>query len=88
MNRSFPLYSLPPACTYVSAGFQDYDTVGQLNQIYGMPKVDSSPTSPAQLRHPTSTDPAFSCLPSPHGSSLSLCFEVCLSSSSSCFLLH
>ncbi|XP_053543136.1 pleckstrin homology-like domain family B member 1 isoform X12 [Ictalurus punctatus] len=54
---------------------EDYVTVGQLNQIYGMPKVDSSPTSPAQLRQPTLTEPAFSCLPSPHGSSLSLCFE-------------
>ncbi|XP_047676643.1 pleckstrin homology-like domain family B member 1 isoform X3 [Tachysurus fulvidraco] len=59
----------------VTAPCEDYVTVGQLNQIYGMPKVDSSPTSPAQLRHPTFTDPAFSCLPSPHGSSLSLCFE-------------
>ncbi|KAF4085909.1 hypothetical protein AMELA_G00100570 [Ameiurus melas] len=57
---------------------EDYVTVGQLNQIYGMPKVDSSPTSPAQSRQPTVSEPTFSCLPSPHGSSLSLCFEVCL----------
>ncbi|XP_072548314.1 pleckstrin homology-like domain family B member 1 isoform X4 [Salminus brasiliensis] len=55
---------------------EEYVTVGQLNQIYGMPKVDSSPTSPAQSRQPPFTPPTFSCLPSPHGSSLSLSFEV------------
>ncbi|XP_069391092.1 pleckstrin homology-like domain family B member 1 isoform X14 [Paralichthys olivaceus] len=56
---------------------EDYVTVGQLNQMYGMPKVESSPTSP--LRQPLQSgvvDPAFSCLPSPHGSSLSLSVEV------------
>ncbi|XP_047017486.1 pleckstrin homology-like domain family B member 1 isoform X7 [Ictalurus punctatus] len=68
-----PSLILDPA---VAPPCEDYVTVGQLNQIYGMPKVDSSPTSPAQLRQPTLTEPAFSCLPSPHGSSLSLCFEV------------
>ncbi|XP_069391093.1 pleckstrin homology-like domain family B member 1 isoform X15 [Paralichthys olivaceus] len=55
---------------------EDYVTVGQLNQMYGMPKVESSPTSP--LRQPLQSgvvDPAFSCLPSPHGSSLSLSVE-------------
>ncbi|XP_047017483.1 pleckstrin homology-like domain family B member 1 isoform X4 [Ictalurus punctatus] len=67
-----PSLILDPA---VAPPCEDYVTVGQLNQIYGMPKVDSSPTSPAQLRQPTLTEPAFSCLPSPHGSSLSLCFE-------------
>ncbi|XP_053095586.1 pleckstrin homology-like domain family B member 1 isoform X6 [Pangasianodon hypophthalmus] len=67
-----PSLTLDPA---VAAPCEDYVTVGQLNQIYGMPKVDSSPTSPAQLRQPTLTEPAFSCLPSPHDSSLSLCFE-------------
>ncbi|KAL6470960.1 hypothetical protein MHYP_G00196100 [Metynnis hypsauchen] len=55
---------------------EEYVTVGQLNQIYGMPKVDSSPTSPAQSRQLPFTEPAFSCLPSPHGSSLSLSFEA------------
>ncbi|XP_066518631.1 pleckstrin homology-like domain family B member 1 isoform X2 [Hoplias malabaricus] len=55
---------------------EDYVTVSQLNQIYGMPKVDSSPTSPAQSRQPPFTEPAFSCLPSPHGSSFSLSFEA------------
>ncbi|KAM9469178.1 pleckstrin homology-like domain family B member 1 isoform 2-T3 [Clarias gariepinus] len=54
---------------------EDYVTLGQINQIYGMPKVDFSPTSPAQLRQPIPAEPAFSCLPSPHGSSFSLCFE-------------
>lgn len=75
LSTLFPTICFHP---HVHAGSQDYVTVGQLNQIYGMPKVDSSPTSPAQLRQPTLTEPAFSCLPSPHGSSLSLCFEVCL----------
>ncbi|XP_027136633.1 pleckstrin homology-like domain family B member 1 isoform X4 [Larimichthys crocea] len=55
---------------------EEYVTVGQLNQMYGMPKVESSPTSP--LRQPLQSgpvDPAFSCLASPHGSSLSLSAE-------------
>ncbi|XP_075330236.1 pleckstrin homology-like domain family B member 1 isoform X2 [Odontesthes bonariensis] len=55
---------------------EEYVTVGQLNQMYGMPKVESSPTSP--LRQPLqlgAVDPTFSCLPSPHGSSLSLSVE-------------
>ncbi|XP_077064848.1 pleckstrin homology-like domain family B member 1 isoform X11 [Siphateles boraxobius] len=54
---------------------EEYVTVGQLNQIYGMPKVESSPTSPIQLLHPSLADSAFSCLPTPHGSSLTLSFE-------------
>ncbi|XP_053176566.1 pleckstrin homology-like domain family B member 1 isoform X6 [Scomber japonicus] len=66
---------------------EEYVTVGQLNQMYGMPKVESSPTSP--LRQPLQSGAvdhhhqhhhhhhhsAFSCLPSPHGSSLSLSVE-------------
>ncbi|XP_068561656.1 pleckstrin homology-like domain family B member 1 [Cebidichthys violaceus] len=51
---------------------EEYVTVGQLNHMYGMPKVESSPTSP--LRQPLQSgpvDPAFS----PHGSSLSLSLE-------------
>ncbi|KAI5620757.1 pleckstrin-likey-like domain family B member 1 isoform X7 [Silurus asotus] len=72
-SASHDLLTLDPA---VSAPCEDYDTVGQLNQIYGMPKVDLSPTSPVRLHQPSLTKPAFSCLPSPHGSSLSLCFEV------------
>ncbi|KAM3874795.1 pleckstrin homology-like domain family B member 1 [Diretmus argenteus] len=55
---------------------EDYVTVGQLSQMYGMPKVESSPTSP--LRQPLrsgAVDPAFSCLSSPHSSSLSLSME-------------
>ncbi|XP_057206915.1 pleckstrin homology-like domain family B member 1 isoform X13 [Triplophysa rosa] len=54
---------------------EEYVTVGQLNQMYGMPKVESSPTSPPQLLQSSLTDSAFSSLPSPHGSSLSLSFE-------------
>lgn len=67
----------PSVCVCV-AFVKEYVTVGQLNQMYGMPKVESSPTSP--LRQPLQSgavDPAFSCLPSPHGSSLSLSVEVC-----------
>lgn len=70
-----------------TSGCKEYVTVGQLNQMYGMPKVESSPTSPAQLLQSSLTDSAFSCLPSPHGSSLSLSFEVCLFKFSTlCFL--
>ncbi|XP_048015660.1 pleckstrin homology-like domain family B member 1 isoform X10 [Megalobrama amblycephala] len=65
--------ALDPA---VTAPREEYVTVGQLNQIYGMPKVESSPTSPIQLLQTSLADSAFSCLPSPHGSSLSLSFEV------------
>ncbi|XP_077064856.1 pleckstrin homology-like domain family B member 1 isoform X19 [Siphateles boraxobius] len=65
--------ALDPA---VTAPREEYVTVGQLNQIYGMPKVESSPTSPIQLLHPSLADSAFSCLPTPHGSSLTLSFEV------------
>ncbi|KAM7413703.1 hypothetical protein PAMA_020877 [Pampus argenteus] len=69
-GRSFAIdAALAGAC-------EEYVTVGQLNQMYGMPKVESSPTSP--LRQPLQSgavDPAFSCLPSPHGSSLSLSVE-------------
>ncbi|XP_027136639.1 pleckstrin homology-like domain family B member 1 isoform X10 [Larimichthys crocea] len=67
-GKSFPKSS--------TAMREEYVTVGQLNQMYGMPKVESSPTSP--LRQPLQSgpvDPAFSCLASPHGSSLSLSAE-------------
>ncbi|XP_053729350.1 pleckstrin homology-like domain family B member 1 isoform X7 [Synchiropus splendidus] len=67
-GKSFPKSS--------TAMREEYVTVGQLNQMYGMPKVESSPTSPLrQPLQPGSLDPAFSCLPSPHGSSLSLSSE-------------
>ncbi|KAK7883166.1 hypothetical protein WMY93_029340 [Mugilogobius chulae] len=57
---------------------EEYVTVGQLSQMYGMPKVESSPTSPlrqAQPLQPGAVDPAYSCLPPHHGSSLSLSVE-------------
>uniref|UniRef100_A0A8C4DVM9 Pleckstrin homology-like domain family B member 1 n=1 Tax=Dicentrarchus labrax TaxID=13489 RepID=A0A8C4DVM9_DICLA len=67
-GKSFPKSS--------TAMREEYVTVGQLNQMYGMPKVESSPTSPLrQSLQPGAVDPAFSCLPSPHGSSLSLSVE-------------
>ncbi|KAM9733460.1 pleckstrin homology-like domain family B member 1 isoform 4-T4 [Menidia menidia] len=52
---------------------EEYVTVGELTQMYGMPKVESSPTSP--LGRLGAADLSFSCLPSPHGSSLSLPVE-------------
>ncbi|XP_040025726.2 pleckstrin homology-like domain family B member 1 isoform X6 [Gasterosteus aculeatus] len=67
-GRSFPKSS--------TAMREEYVTVGELSPMYGMPKVESSPTSP--LRQPLQSgvgDPVFSHLPSPHGSSLSLLME-------------
>ncbi|KAG9348554.1 hypothetical protein JZ751_002290 [Albula glossodonta] len=49
---------------------EDYVTISQLNQIFGMPKVDSSPTSPVQSLQCVVSDSAFSCSTPPHGSSL------------------
>ncbi|XP_071327724.1 pleckstrin homology-like domain family B member 1 isoform X4 [Trachinotus anak] len=70
------LHPSPPCQLYPSSPTEEYVTVGQLNQMYGMPKVESSPTSPLrQPLQPGAVDPAFSCLPSPHGSSLSLSVE-------------
>ncbi|XP_078023456.1 pleckstrin homology-like domain family B member 1 isoform X3 [Epinephelus lanceolatus] len=76
--RASPSYLHPsPLCQlYPSSPTEEYVTVGQLNQMYGMPKVESSPTSPLrQPLQPGAVDPAFSCLSSPHGSSLSLSVE-------------
>ncbi|XP_030632001.1 LOW QUALITY PROTEIN: pleckstrin homology-like domain family B member 1 [Chanos chanos] len=64
--------ALDPA---VATPREEYVTVGQLNQMYGMPRVESSPTSPVQSLQSALADPAFSCLSSPHGSSLALPFE-------------
>ncbi|XP_065816044.1 pleckstrin homology-like domain family B member 1 isoform X6 [Labrus bergylta] len=67
-GKSFPKSS--------TAMREEYVTVGQLSQMYGMPKLESSPTSPLrQHLQSGAVDPAFSCLPSPHGSSLSLSVE-------------
>lgn len=69
---SFPLSS-PPLTS-----LKTYVTVGQLTQIYGMPKVELSPTSALhQPLQPGAVDPTFFYLPSPRGSSLSLSAEVC-----------
>ncbi|KAJ8386590.1 hypothetical protein AAFF_G00168220 [Aldrovandia affinis] len=54
---------------------EEYVTVSQLNQIFGMPKVDPSPTSPVQSFQSVVADSAFSCHTTPHGSSLSLSVE-------------
>ncbi|XP_055735978.1 pleckstrin homology-like domain family B member 1 isoform X9 [Salvelinus fontinalis] len=66
-GRSFPKSS--------STMKEEYLTVGQLTQIFGMPKVESSPTSPLRPLQSGAGDPAFSCLSIPHGSSLSLSVE-------------
>ncbi|XP_036005298.1 pleckstrin homology-like domain family B member 1 isoform X7 [Fundulus heteroclitus] len=67
-----------PLCQlFPSSPTEEYVTVGQLSQIYGMPKVESSPTSPLrQPLHPGAVGPAFSCPPTRHGSSLSLSVEL------------
>ncbi|XP_061639351.1 pleckstrin homology-like domain family B member 1 isoform X6 [Phyllopteryx taeniolatus] len=67
-GKSFPKSS--------TAMREEYVRVSQLSQMYGMPKVESSPTSP--LRHPLQSgaiDTAFSCPPSPPSSSLSFPVE-------------
>ncbi|XP_077467087.1 pleckstrin homology-like domain family B member 1 isoform X3 [Stigmatopora argus] len=54
---------------------EEYVTVNQMSQMYGMPKVESSPTSP--LSHPLQSEAVastFSCSLSSPGSSL--CFPV------------
>ncbi|XP_055082060.1 pleckstrin homology-like domain family B member 1 isoform X5 [Periophthalmus magnuspinnatus] len=81
LSRASRSYSLPfPLCQlYPSSPTEEYVTVGQLNQMYGMPKVESSPTSPLRQSQPLQSgavDPAYSCLPPHHGSSLSLSVEV------------
>ncbi|CAL9684245.1 unnamed protein product [Knipowitschia caucasica] len=74
LSRASRSYSLPfPLCQlYPSSPTEEYVTVGQLSQMYGMPKVESSPTSPLQLG---AGDPAFPRFPCHHGSSLSLSVE-------------
>ncbi|XP_036817811.1 pleckstrin homology-like domain family B member 1 isoform X2 [Oncorhynchus mykiss] len=73
-----------PAASYLSAASQlypggspteEYVTVGQLTQFFGMPKVESSPTSPLRPLQSGAGDPAFSCLSFRHGSSPSLSVE-------------
>uniref|UniRef100_A0A673ZER9 Pleckstrin homology-like domain family B member 1 n=1 Tax=Salmo trutta TaxID=8032 RepID=A0A673ZER9_SALTR len=66
-GRSFPKCS--------STMKEEYVTVGQLTQFFGMPKVESSPTSPLRPLQSGAGDPAFSCLSFRHGSSLSLSVE-------------
>lgn len=71
---------LPPLVlsSPLASSLKTYVTVGQLNQIYAMPKVELSPTSPLhQPLQAGAADPAFFYLPSPRGSSLSLSAEVC-----------
>ncbi|KAM9453629.1 pleckstrin homology-like domain family B member 1 isoform 16-T16 [Salvelinus alpinus] len=66
-GRSFPKCS--------STMKEEYVTVDQLTQFFGMPKVESSPTSPLRPLQSGAGDPAFSCLSFRHGSSLSLSVE-------------
>ncbi|XP_064830731.1 pleckstrin homology-like domain family B member 1 isoform X2 [Oncorhynchus masou masou] len=62
-----------PKCS--STMKEEYVTVGQLTQFFGMPKVESSPTSPLRPLQSGAGDPAFSCLSFRHGSSPSLSVE-------------
>ncbi|XP_055751942.1 pleckstrin homology-like domain family B member 1 isoform X4 [Salvelinus fontinalis] len=66
-GRSFPKCS--------STMKEEYVTVDQLTQFFGMPKVESSPTSPLRPLQSGAGDPAFSWLSFRHGSSLSLSVE-------------
>ncbi|XP_031428313.1 pleckstrin homology-like domain family B member 1 isoform X2 [Clupea harengus] len=48
-TTSSPPLSCPSALPVIpDSPREEYITVGQLNQLYGMPRVDPSPTSPAQ----------------------------------------
>ncbi|KAJ8347779.1 hypothetical protein SKAU_G00263680 [Synaphobranchus kaupii] len=75
-----PMAASAPHCLSLAiapvAPSEEYVTVSQLNQIFGMPKVDPSPTSPVQSFQSVVADSAFSCHTTPHGSSLSLSVEV------------
>ncbi|XP_037830048.1 pleckstrin homology-like domain family B member 1 isoform X6 [Kryptolebias marmoratus] len=72
-ESSKPMFAVDAA---LAGACEEYVTMGQLNQMYGMPKVESSPTSPLhQPLQSAAVNPAFSCLLSPHGSSLSLSVE-------------
>lgn len=82
-----PLTSCLPVYMWLPE-WKEYLTVGQLTQIFGMPKVESSPTSPLRPLQSGAGDPAFSCLSVPHGSSPSLSVEVCVWSLSLFLLTH
>ncbi|XP_035289148.1 pleckstrin homology-like domain family B member 1 isoform X17 [Anguilla anguilla] len=74
-----PMATSAPHCLSLAiapvAPSEEYVTVSQLNQIFGMPKVDPSPTSPVQSFQSVVADSTFSCHTTPHGSSLSLSVE-------------
>ncbi|XP_052412648.1 pleckstrin homology-like domain family B member 1 isoform X1 [Carassius gibelio] len=55
---------------------EEYVTVSQLNQLFGMPKVDPSPTSPVQSFQAIVADPVHSSHTSQCGSSQSLPVET------------
>nr|XP_023672103.1 pleckstrin homology-like domain family B member 1 isoform X2 [Paramormyrops kingsleyae] len=79
-NLNPPAAATPaPHCLSLAVGpaasCEDYITLSQVNQIFGMPKVDPSPTSPVQSFHSVVAEPAFSCYTTPRGSSLSLSTE-------------
>lgn len=57
---------------------KEYVTVSQLNQLFGMPKVDPSPTSSVQSFQAIVADPVHSSHTSQCGSSQSLPVEVCV----------
>lgn len=64
-------------CGPCSDGVKEYVTVSQLNQLFGMPTVDPSPTSPVQSFQAIVADPVVFRHTSQCGSSQPLTIEVC-----------
>lgn len=64
-------------CWEYSDRVKEYVTVSQLNQLFGMPKVDSSPSSSVQSFQAIVADPVMSSHTSQCGSSQLLPVEVC-----------
>ncbi|KAM6933569.1 pleckstrin homology-like domain family B member 1 [Xenentodon cancila] len=72
----FVIHASPCCQLYPGSPVEEYVTVGQVNLMFGMPKVESSPTSPLrQPLQPGAGDPAFSYPSFLHGSSPSLSVE-------------
>lgn len=65
-------------CTRCFDGVKDYVTVSQLNQLFGMHKVDPSTTAPVQSFQAIVADPVLSSHTSQSDPSQSLSAEVCV----------
>lgn len=72
------LSSFPVSSPLLLSSLKACVTVGQLSQVYGMPKMELSPMSPLhQPLQSGAVDPSFFYLLAPRGSSLSLSAGVC-----------